>query len=153
MKVFTLEAKQQLPISIEEAWDFLANPRNLSKITPEYMNFCITSSVPDKMYPGLIITYTVCPLPNVPMTWVTEITQVQEPYSFVDEQRFGPYRMWHHQHFLKEIDGGVEVSDQIHYVMPFGFLGNMARAMFVKKQLKGIFDFRFNVLENLFGIM
>ncbi len=153
MKVFTLEAKQELPITIEEAWEFLANPRNLSKITPEYMNFCITSPIPDKMYPGLLITYIVCPLPNIPMTWVTEITQVKEHCYFVDEQRFGPYRMWHHQHFLKEIDGGIEVSDQIHYVMPFGFVGNMARAVFIKKQLQGIFDYRFKVLENLFGVI
>jgi ligand-binding SRPBCC domain-containing protein len=153
MKVFTLEAKQQLPISIEEAWEFLANPRNLSKITPEYMNFYITSFVPDAIYPGMIITYNVCPIPNVPMTWVTEITQVKELSHFVDEQRFGPYRMWHHQHFLKEIDGGVELNDLIHYVMPFGFLGNIARSMFVQKQLNGIFDYRFKVLENLFGTL
>lgn len=154
MKVYTLEAVQKVPISMEEAWAFLSNPKNLSKITPEYMNFCITSnSLPDKIYPGLMITYTVCPFPNVPVTWVTEITNVQEPNYFVDEQRFGPYRMWHHEHFLKEIPGGVEMVDIIHYVLPFGFLGNIAREVFVKRQLDGIFTFRQKRMEEMFGTM
>ncbi len=153
MKVYTLEAVQKLPITVKEAWDFLSNPRNLSKITPEYMNFCITSDfLPEKIYPGLIITYTVCPFPNVPITWVTEITHVNEPYFFVDEQRFGPYRMWHHEHMIREIPNGVEMIDKIHYVLPFGPLGNIARELFVKKQLDGIFSYRQKVLDEMFGV-
>lgn len=140
-----------MPISIEEAWEFFSSPKNLSTITPDYMDFQITNEFPEKMIPGTIITYKVKPMLGIPITWVTEITHIKEPYYFVDEQRFGPYRMWHHQHFFKEVDGGVEMEDVVNYVLPFGFLGNLAHSVFVNNQLQGIFDYRYETLEKLFG--
>jgi ligand-binding SRPBCC domain-containing protein len=152
MKVFKLERTQILPISIEQAWEFFSSPKNLSTITPDYMDFQITNEFPDKMIEGTIITYKVKPLLGIPITWVTEITHINEPFYFVDEQRFGPYRMWHHQHFFKEIDGGVEMKDVVNYVLPFGFFGNLAHSVFVNRQLNGIFDYRYETLEKLFAM-
>lgn len=160
MSLHILNTSQRLPISIEEAWDFLSSPGNLKVITPEYMGFQITSgfdgSVSDnvifgKMYPGMIITYVVRPMFHIPVKWVTEITHVRKPYYFVDEQRFGPYKFWHHKHFLKAVPGGVEMTDIVHYKLPLGILGEIANRVFVKKQLGQIFEYRFNKLEKLYG--
>jgi ligand-binding SRPBCC domain-containing protein len=139
---------------MEEAWQFFSDPRNLRDITPDYMDFQITSSdLPDKMYPGLIVHYKVRPVMGLPITWVTEITHVDEPGFFVDEQRFGPYRMWHHQHLFREIPGGVEMDDIVEYVLPFGPLGTLLHALFIRKQLNSIFDYRFRVLAEKYGTM
>lgn len=151
MKVFKLYRKQKLPISIEEAWEFFSSPKNLKEITPDYMDFQITNDIPEKMRSGTIITYTVKPMFGIPISWVTEITHVDEPGYFVDEQRFGPYRMWHHEHTFKEIEDGVEMEDIVNYVLPFGIFGNIAHTLFVKKQLNDIFDYRYKKLEKLFG--
>ena len=116
------------------------------------MGFEITSKFNDeKMFPGQIIAYKIKPFPLISMNWVTEITHVDEPNYFVDEQRFGPYKFWHHKHFLKEINGGIEMSDTIHYGLPLGWLGQIANEILVKKQLQSIFDYRYKKLENLFG--
>jgi ligand-binding SRPBCC domain-containing protein len=150
----TLHRIQRAPISIEKAWDFLSSPHNLKVITPDYMGFHITSdSLPEKMYAGLIISYIVRPVMKLPIQWVTEITHVHEPHYFVDEQRFGPYAFWHHKHFLREIDGGVEMEDLVHYKLPFGVLGRTVNAVLVKRQLKEIFDYRYKKIESLFGVM
>ncbi|MGR6087366.1 MAG: SRPBCC family protein [Arcticibacter sp.] len=152
MKIYELEKTQKLPISIEKAWDFLSSPANLSKITPPYMGFEITSGFKgEKMYAGQIINYLVKPVAGIPMRWTTEITHVHEPHYFVDEQRFGPYVMWHHKHFLKAIPEGVEMRDLIHYALPLGPLGSLANTLFVKKQLNDIFTYRKFVLEEMFG--
>lgn len=158
MSIYVLKTKQKLPISITDAWDFFSNPENLNKITPKNMDFKITSGINDdsenplqKMFPGMIIIYTVKPVLNIPLTWVTEITQMSEPNYFIDEQRFGPYKFWHHKHFFKEIKEGVEMFDVVHYKIKFGLLGTFANPLFVKKELKKIFDYRFNVLEDMFG--
>jgi ligand-binding SRPBCC domain-containing protein len=152
MRIFELEKSQKLPISITEAWEFLSSPSNLAKITPSYMGFEITSGFKgEKMYAGQVISYIVKPVAGVPIHWVTEITHVNEPNYFVDEQRFGPYAFWHHKHFLKEIPGGVEMSDLIHYALPLGPLGWIANSLFVKKQLEDIFLYRKMVLEEMFG--
>lgn len=104
MKVYTLTKKQFLPISIDQAWDFFSSLVNLKKITPEYMGFKITSDLGDgKMYSGQIISYIVTPVLGIPMSWTTEITHVLDKKYFVDEQRFGPYSFWHHQHWFKEV--------------------------------------------------
>lgn len=154
MRIFELETTQNLPISINEAWDFLSSPSNLAKITPAYMGFEITSGFKgEKMYAGQVISYIVKPVAGIPMRWVTEITHVNEPNYFVDEQRSGPYAFWHHKHFLKEIPGGVEMRDLIHYTLPLGPLGWIANNLFVKKQLQDIFLYRKMVLEELFGMM
>lgn len=151
MKVYTLRTVQNLKISLEEAWSFFSDPNNLKKITPNHLGFHITNDIPDKMHPGMLITYKLSPIKGFPVTWVTEITQVSEPNYFIDNQRFGPYSMWHHQHFFKEIEGGVEMIDLIHYVVPFGILGQIANTLFVRRQLNGIFAHRKKVLKELFG--
>ncbi|MFZ4520696.1 MAG: SRPBCC family protein [Bacteroidales bacterium] len=137
-----LEFKQFLPVNAEEAWIFFSNPGNLSKITPAKMNFVITSNLPAKVYPGLIITYKVSPLLGIPMTWVTEITQVKEPFFFVDEQRVGPYAIWHHEHHFETIEGGIMMTDKLFYKVPLGIFGNLLDILFIHKKVKGIFKYR-----------
>ena len=152
MSLHSLSTVQKLPISIEEAWTFFSSPKNLKVITPDYMGFKITSDLGDgKMYSGQIISYIVTPVLNIPMEWVTEISHVSEPHYFVDEQRFGPYAFWHLKHFFKEIEGGVEMTDTVHYKVPLGPIGDVVNALFVKNKLKEIFDYRYQKLESLFG--
>ncbi|MFN3908603.1 MAG: SRPBCC family protein [Flavobacterium sp.] len=151
MKVYTLHTKQNLPISLSEAWVFLSDPKNLKTITPEYMGFDILSGADRKMYPGQIIKYIVTPVLGIPTKWVTEITHVVEQQYFVDEQRFGPYSLWHHKHFLKEIPGGVEMEDIVDYKVPFGILGQLVHPIIVAPKLKEIFDYRQKKLIELFG--
>ncbi|UCD56117.1 MAG: SRPBCC family protein [Candidatus Hydrogenedentota bacterium] len=153
MKLFCLDERQCLPISVAEAWSFFSNPNNLVEITPPSLGLEITSDTPDKMYAGLIITYRISPLLGIPMDWVTEITQVDEPHLFIDEQRFGPYRFWHHQHHFRQISGGVEIRDVVHYSLLIGLLGGLLNTLAVKKQLREIFDYRRNYLERKFGRM
>ncbi len=153
MMIYTLHTKQNLPISLEEAWDFLSSPKNLQTITPSYMGFDIVSGADRNMYPGQIIQYKVSPLLGIKTTWVTEITHVVDKEYFVDEQRFGPYALWHHKHFLKQIPGGVEMEDIVDYKLPFGFLGSLGHPIIVKPKLKEIFDYRHKKLEELFGKM
>ena len=116
------------------------------------MLFDITSKdLPEKMYPGMIITYKVSPLLNIKINWVTEITQVKDKYFFIDEQRLGPYKMWHHQHFFEKKDEGVLMTDIVTYIPPFGILGDIANVFLIKKQLKAIFDYRFKVMDEKFN--
>jgi hypothetical protein len=153
MSLHILTTKQKLPCSLEEAWEFLSSPDNLKKITPPYMGFDITSgfTTGDKMFAGMIISYKVKPLPLFATTWVTEITHVNSPYFFVDEQRFGPYTLWHHKHMLKEVDGGVEMIDTIHYKIPAGFIGDLMNTFFIKNRLREIFNYRFKKLNEIIG--
>ncbi len=152
MSVHIIQTTQRLPISLEEAWDFFSSPKNLKEITPAYMNFAILSnSNSEKMFAGQVITYNVHPVLGIPLYWMTEITQVKEMEYFIDEQRIGPYSLWHHQHHFKKIEGGVEMTDFVHYQLPLGFLGDIAHALFVKRQLNGIFDYRYQFLEKRFG--
>ena len=137
---------------MDEAWDFFSSPANLQKITPEKLGFKIVSKHHgEKMYAGQIIEYYVKPLFGIPLYWMTEITHVADKKYFIDEQRFGPYSMWHHQHHFKETPEGIEMTDIVHYKLPFGILGELAHTLFVKKQLQGIFDYRFKVVEDLWG--
>lgn len=136
---------------MNEAWDFLSDPKNLKTITPDYMGFDILSGADRKMYPGQIIQYIVTPVAGIPTKWVTEITHVKEGEYFVDEQRFGPYALWHHKHFIKPIANGVEMEDIVDYKLPFGILGRLAHPILVKPKLKEIFDYRFKKLIELFG--
>ena len=150
--IYTLETEQELQIPLSKAWDYFSSPENLAKITPPKMGFNITSKVDKKAYQGQIITYKVSPVPLVKTNWVTEITQVKEQAFFIDEQRFGPYKMWHHEHWFMELPNGKTLmKDKISYKMPFGFLGHIAQALFVKKQLKTIFEYRFVTLEKMFN--
>lgn len=147
----TLKFSQILPISIVEAWKFFSNPKNLSLITPPYMGFNLTSELhSDKMYPGMIITYRVYPLLGIPLRWVTEITQVDEPNYFIDNQKSGPYKFWHHQHFFNETDQGTEMVDIINLAAPFGWLGLVAERFVVEKKVQEIFRYRSEKLKRLF---
>ena len=153
MAFYQLRKEQFIPASLDEVWDFVSRPSNLKQITPEHMGFDITSAgLPDKMYPGMIITYNVKPLFGIKMRWVTEITQVEEKRYFVDEQRSGPYSMWHHQHILEEVEGGVLMKDIVSYKPPMGFLGAIANRVMIRRQLAAIFDYRTKALEKKFGI-
>ena len=154
MSVHTLKRVQRLPITATEAWDFFSTPANLQKITPKHMDFRVTSD-PDfltKIYPGQVITYTVKPLLGIPLFWMTEITHVEPGVFFVDEQRVGPYALWHHQHHFRAVPGGVEMTDLVHYRVPLGWLGDFAHWLFVHRQLRQIFDHRWKVLEERFGV-
>ena len=146
-KVYSLKTVQVLPVSLDEAWEFFSSPKNLAEITPKELQFNIVSKHHgETMYAGQVIEYTVRPILNIPMYWMTEITHVEDRQYFVDEQRYGPYSLWHHQHHFKEVEGGVEMTDIVHYKLPMGFLGDWANSLFVSGQLKEIFDFRFKIL-------
>ncbi|MFN6039873.1 MAG: SRPBCC family protein [Bacteroidota bacterium] len=147
-----IKEKQILNSDLDTIWNFMSRPENLSKITPDYMGFEVLTDISGvEMYPGQIIEYYVSPLLGLKMHWVTEITHVKHKEFFVDEQRFGPYSFWHHQHIIKPHELGVEMTDIVHYKIPFGPLGKIANSLFIKKQLKTIFQHRFDVLENLFN--
>ncbi len=151
MMVNKLFYSQKLPISIDEAWDFLSSPNNLKLITPESMNFKIIDWDKKKAYPGQIIQYTVSPVLGLKIKWVTEITQVIRNSYFIDEQRFGPYSFWHHKHFIKEIDNGILMEDVIHYKIPFGLIGKILNKLYVQNKLDKIFKYRENKLNEIFG--
>lgn len=151
MKIYTFHRKQILPISVEKAWEFLSNPANLKTITPKYMSFDILSGNEKPMYAGQIIQYIVTPILGIRTKWVTEITHVKKNEYFVDEQRFGPYALWHHKHFINEIEGGVEMEDIIDYKIPLGLLGQIAHPILVKPKLEEIFAYRQTKLIELFG--
>jgi ligand-binding SRPBCC domain-containing protein len=152
MSFYSLKRVQVLPISVEAAWDFFSNPGNLEKITPKEMGFQITSDpqLLTPMYAGQIITYIVRPVLSIPMPWMTEIKHVKYLEHFVDEQRVGPYALWYHQHHFRAVDGGVEMTDLVHYRLPLGILGNFAHWLFVKRQLNQIFNYRYQLLETYF---
>jgi len=151
MKIYTLHKTQKLPISVETAWEFLSDPKNLKTITPDYMGFNILSGADRPMFAGQIIQYIVTPVLGIKTKWVTEITHSVKNSYFVDEQRFGPYALWHHKHFIKAIDGGVEMEDIIDYKVPMGFLGQLVHPILVKPKLEEIFTYRSTKLEALFG--
>jgi ligand-binding SRPBCC domain-containing protein len=145
-------SEQKIKASIDEVWDFISSPANLKEITPKYMGFDITSAdTPEKMYPGMIISYKVSPVAGIKTNWVTEITHVVDKKFFVDEQRIGPYKMWHHQHHLREENGVVIMKDIVTYEPPFGFLGAIANSVLIRKKLTEIFDFRTKAVEERFG--
>jgi ligand-binding SRPBCC domain-containing protein len=151
MKIYRLHKKQKFPISIDKAWDFLSKPENLKIITPDYMSFDILSGADRPMYPGQIIKYIVTPILGIKTKWVSEITQVKRQNYFVDEQLYGPYALWHHKHFIKAIDGGVEMEDIIDYKLPLGWLGQLVHPFLVKPKLEEIFEYRQKKLTELFG--
>lgn len=148
--MYQLKRTQFVNTDLKTCWDFFSSPKNLKKITPAYMGFDVLLEIPEKMYEGLMIEYTVRPLMNLPMKWITEITHVKEYEFFVDEQRKGPYKIWHHEHHFKEVDGGVEMTDIVSYELSFGFLGRLAHPILVEKKLAEIFAYRFKTVEELF---
>ncbi len=154
MGFYQVKASQKIPATIPEIWDFISAPVNLKEITPPHMGFLVTNNTGQgKMYPGMIITYKVSPILGIKLNWMTEITHVKENEYFVDEQRIGPYKMWHHQHKIEPIEGGVLMTDIVNYQPPLVFLGSIANAILIKKQLKNIFDYRTIAIEKRFGKM
>ena len=153
MAVYQFYKEHKIPKSIDQVWDFISSPKNLKRITPDYMGFDINSDhISEKMYPGMMISYKVKPIFSLKMNWVTEITQVQEKSFFVDEQRVGPYKIWHHEHRISEINGGVLMTDLITYKPPFGIIGKLANRLMIKKKLNEIFVYRENALIEIFGV-
>jgi len=146
-----LQFEQFLPISLNEAWDFFSSPKNLNQITPGDMHFKVLNEVPDKMYPGTMIIYEISPFLSIHFNWVTEITVVKHMEYFVDEQRKGPYRIWHHEHHFKEAPGGVLMTDKLYYDIGKSVFGWIAGKLFVHKKVKAIFEYRYKQLEELFS--
>ena len=152
MAVHSIKTIQQIPANIKTVWAFFSNPQNLKAITPDELQFNVISKHHgNTIYAGQIIEYTVSPLLGIPLYWMTEITHVKDGEYFVDEQRYGPYAMWHHQHHFTSIEGGVEMTDIVHYKNPFWILGEAANSIFVRKQLESIFSFRYRKTVEVFG--
>lgn len=152
MPIHSIKTNQKIPISLQEAWDFFSDPANLQAITPQNIDFKILSKLNGiKMYPGQIIEYKIKPLLGISFYWMTEIAQIKDKELFIDEQRKGPYSLWHHEHHFIAIDGGVEMTDFVQYKNPLGLFGNMANGLFIKRKLRKIFEFRFKKVEELFG--
>ena len=146
--IYTLTSEQILPLSLEKAWEFFTLPTNLDKITPGEMEFRITNNPPNKTYKGQIITYKIGILPGISSNWITEITHLEDRQFFVDEQRFGPYAMWHHEHHFKEISANeVLMTDIVNYKMPFGMLGDLFGGKLVTNKVRFIFESRYTILE------
>ena len=145
-----LECRQHLPLSLAKGWDFFSRPGNLARITPPDLGFEVTSALPERMYAGMIVSYRVTPFGGISVPWVTEITHVREPEFFVDEQRSGPYRLWHHQHHFREVADGIEMTDLVHYQLPFGRFGELLVGRLVERRVAAIFAYRRQRLEELF---
>lgn len=150
--ITTFSTKQLIKsYSLEEVWAFFSNPHNLQKITPASMEFRIASTeVPKAIYKGMMICYRVRPLLHLPMTWLTEITQVQKPFTFIDEQRVGPYKLWHHEHHFRQLPDGVEMIDRLTYAVGFGLIGRWLNALIIKRRLREIFHYRRQQIHKLF---
>ena len=153
-RVYSLKAIQKIPVDLKAAWNFFSKPDNLNAITPKKLGFKIlniSKAYKDEMYAGQIIEYNVKPLFGIPLYWMTEITHVKNEEYFIDEQRFGPYSLWHHQHHFTAIENGIEMTDIVHYKIPYWFVGDIANALIVQKQLKEIFEYRFRMIEEKYG--
>ncbi|MBP6091748.1 MAG: SRPBCC family protein [Crocinitomicaceae bacterium] len=148
--MYQFKRTQLVKTDLQTCWDFFSSPKNLKKITPPYMGFDVLLDIPEKMYPGLMIEYTVKPVFSIPMKWITEITHVEPLKFFVDEQRKGPYKIWHHEHHFESVENGVLMTDIVSYELPMGFLGRIVHPFIVEKKLKEIFDYRFKVVEEYF---
>ena len=149
--MFTLRREITIPTSINEAWKFISRPENLNLITPDDLKFRILTEIPDLMYNGLLIRYRV----GIPFlgsqNWLTEIRHIRDHHSFIDEQRIGPYRFWHHRHVIEETEDGVRFTDEVTYALPFSIFGKLAHALFVRRMLARIFDFREQALQKYFS--
>lgn len=153
MKLYKIATVQYIDTSVENCWDFFSSPKNLETITPDNMHFQIQDYDGKRMYHGQIITYTLKPLLGIKISWVTEITACKENDYFVDIQRFGPYKLWHHKHFFERTEnGGTKMTDIVHYALPLRILGRIMNRLVVENKLKNIFDYRYNKIEELFNL-
>lgn len=151
MVLYRIERSQVLPISIDTAWQFFSSPGNLPLITPPWLNLKIIGPVSAHMQAGMLIHYHVTPLFGLRMSWLSEITHVDAPRFFVDEQRLGPYRLWHHEHFFHRCDAGVQVDDIVTYALKYASMGTLVHAIWIQKRLQMIFDYRSSALHRRFG--
>lgn len=152
MNIHRIEQQQTFNLTIEDIWKFISTPLNLNLITPDDMEFKIlTQNLPDEIYSGLIIQYTVKPLWNLRFNWVTEITAVEKNKYFIDEQRFGPYQFWHHEHFLFQNKNKVIMKDLVLYAIPYGLVGEILHKLIIRKRLEYIFQFRKQKLDEIFN--
>jgi ligand-binding SRPBCC domain-containing protein len=151
MKVYKKETVQHINATIDECWAFFSSPKNLQKITPTTMGFNITDYDGKNMYAGQVIQYKVSPLAGLKLSWMTEITVVKEKEYFIDEQRFGPYALWHHKHFFEPTEKGVKMTDVVHYALPLGFIGRIMNTLVVKNKLKEIFEYRVKAVNEIFN--
>lgn len=150
-RLHRFECRQILALTLPAAWDFFSRPENLARITPPDLGFEVTSPLPERMYAGMIVSYRVRPFGNLSVPWVTEITHVREPEFFVDEQRRGPYRFWHHQHLFQAVAHGVAMTDLVHYQLPCGWLGDFFSDRVVARRVAAIFAYRREALAKRFG--
>lgn len=153
MNIKCKEWESFIPRPLDEVWHFFSRPENLDAITPEDMSFQILTKLDPQqpMYQGMIIQYKVSPFPGVKMDWTTEITHVRDRVYFIDEQRFGPYALWHHQHHFAEVDNGVQMKDILHYKVPYGFIGTIADKLFVESRINQIFTYREKAIRKIFN--
>jgi len=150
MKTYKLTKIIELPISVDRAWNFFSNPNNLKKIMPPKMNFAVIEGATLPLYEGQIIQYNVTPLLFLKTTWISEITHIKKPHYFIDTQLEGPYKLWHHKHFLEATPKGTKVTDVIHYQIPFGIIGKMLHFIIIKPKLNKIFNYRTQYIKSLF---
>jgi ligand-binding SRPBCC domain-containing protein len=148
--MYQLKRIQFVKTDLETCWDFFSSPANLKEITPKSMGFDVLVDTPKEMYEGLMIEYRVRPLLGIPMRWITEITHVKDRNYFVDEQRKGPYKIWHHEHHFKQVEGGIEMTDIVSYEVPFGILGRLMHPIIIRPKLEAIFAYRFKVVDERF---
>jgi len=153
MALYRFEHTQIIPLTLEDSWRFFTNPRNLSELTPAAMNFRHRFE-PDaeRVYPGMILAYSLTPMAGIPVNWVTEITHVEPLVRFIDEQKSGPFSMWHHIHEFSEVPEGTKIHDTLYYSLPFSFLGQFAHSLFVKNQIENIFRYRSKRMKEIFQI-
>ncbi len=151
MKIYKIETVQEVNVSLDECWSFFSSPQNLQKITPNDMGFQITDFDNKSVYPGQVIQYKVSPLLGIKLSWMTVITAVKDQAYFIDEQRFGPYTLWHHKHFFEATENGTKMTDVVHYALPLGFLGRIMNTLVVKNKLNEIFDYRCVKVDEIFN--
>ena len=149
--MYTVEAKQFVPLSTQEAWDFFSKPANLKLLTPPEMNMRMTNEEEIEMYPGMVISYKVAPLLGISLPWTSEITQVKKGEYFIDSMIEGPFKIWHHQHFFKSVEGGTEITDIVNYQVPLGPLGKLFHPLLVKNRVAGIFEYRNKRIKEIFS--
>ncbi len=149
--MFQLQRKQQLNCDINTAWKFFSSPNNLADITPGDMDFIVKDELDQEIFVGMEINYTVSPIMRIPLKWKTIITEVDYEKSFVDFQAKGPFKLWNHKHEFFPNEQGVLMIDTVDYQLPFGVLGKIAHQLLVKKKLENIFNYRYDVMENLFN--
>lgn len=151
MNIHSFQQTQLLHMSREEAWLFFSNPQNLPILTPDWMHLRMVGDLAETIYEGMLIKQKIKPLLGIPLTWETEITEIEEYVYFIDEQRVGPYKLWQHEHRLHETSNGIKLIDRLHYALPCGLLGELVHQLTVKRKITEVFAYRYKTLEQLFG--